>query len=245
MNILIAGAGMYVTGRFHSGHGTILSSIFESSKSINIDLVTIIARGEENKTEVENTTKRINERLNTNVKVEFIKISGDPDNLPEEVLNVRSFDCAIVCTPDHLHYSFTKVLLNKNIHCLVVKPFTPTHDEAVELTRIQKENGLYGAVEFHKRYDETNLFVKKIIGEGQLGDLLYITVDYSQRVSIPTQVFRSWAHHSNIFQYLAVHYVDLIHFMTGYIPIKAQGIGIYGTGVRVMETTRLARIEMM
>ena len=37
MKILIIGAGMYVTGRDNTGVGTILSSIAESSKNINIE----------------------------------------------------------------------------------------------------------------------------------------------------------------------------------------------------------------
>ena len=79
---------------------------------------------------------------------------------------------------------------------------------------------MYGAVEFHKRYDESNLYAKKVIREGKLGDLLYVTVDYSQRVVMPTEIFRSWAHRTNVFRYLAVHYVDLIYFMTGYLPAR-------------------------
>jgi predicted dehydrogenase len=33
---------------------------------------------------------------------------------------------------------------------------------------------------------------------------------------------------TNIFQYLGVHYVDLIYFLTGYRPVRAMAVGIDG-----------------
>jgi len=59
--------------------------------------------------------------------------------------------------------------------------------------------------------------------------VLYFTVDYSQRISIPSATFRSWAHQTNIFQYLGVHYVDLIYFLTGATPKRLMAIGTDGT----------------
>jgi predicted dehydrogenase len=109
-----------------------------------------------------------------------------------------------------------------------VKPLTPTLAEARALVELAREKRCYGAVEFHKRFDETNLYARKIIDANALGQLLYFTVDYSQRISIPMVVFRKWASRTNIFQYLAVHYVDLIHFLTGFIPERALAIGTRG-----------------
>ena len=83
-------------------------------------------------------------------------------------------------------------------------------------------------VEYHKRYDEANLYTKKIIHDGLLGDLLYFQVEYSQRISIPMKTFTSWVENTDIFQYLGVHYVDLFYFLTGYIPYKLIAYGTDG-----------------
>jgi len=111
----------------------------------------------------------------------------------------------------------------------VVKPLTPTLSEANELIKLQQENNVFGCVEFHKRYDETNLYIKRALEENTLGDVLFFQVDYSQRISIPTTTFKSWAHLTNIFQYLGVHYVDLIYFLTGATPQRLVSIGVDGT----------------
>jgi predicted dehydrogenase len=53
-------------------------------------------------------------------------------------------------------------------------------------------------------------------------------------------VFRSWAERTNIFQYLGVHYVDLLYFLTGLQPLRAMAVGTEGVlaarGVRTYDS---------
>jgi len=87
------------------------------------------------------------------------------------------------------------------------------------------ERGLYAAVEFHKRWDKANLMMKDKIQGGYLGDLLYCWVEYSQRKSIPTEIFKAWAEKTSILQYLGVHYVDIVRFCTGATPKRVMSVG--------------------
>ena len=87
------------------------------------------------------------------------------------------------------------------------------------------KNNVIGIVEFHKRYDEANLYTKKIIQDKLLGEILYYHVDYSQRISIPRDTFKSWVEHTNIFQYLGVHYIDLVYFVTKATPMRVLAMG--------------------
>jgi predicted dehydrogenase len=110
----------------------------------------------------------------------------------------------------------------------MVKPFTLANSEGLSLVQLAESRRLYGAVEFHKRYDESNLVVRRLISEGRLGTIAYIAVEYSQRISIPLRFFSTWASRTNVFQYLGVHYVDLIHFMTGCLPKRVLAVGQKG-----------------
>jgi D-galacturonate reductase len=228
MKILIIGAGMYVSGREESGPGTILSSIAESSKYFSIEDVTVVATNPANEATIIDAVARINYTIGSALNVLYKNISGNADTDIPILCSEKSYDCAIVSIPDHLHYSYTKALLLQKVHCLVVKPFTATLDQAMELEQIRQSLGVYGAVEFHKRWDVTNLWIKRAISEQLLGELLYFTVDYSQKISIPLTTFRGWSDRTNIFQYLGVHYVDLIWFMTGFIPVRVMAVGTYG-----------------
>jgi predicted dehydrogenase len=118
--------------------------------------------------------------------------------------------------------------MRSGVSTLVVKPFTSTIQDAIEIISLQRQTGTYGAVEFHKRFDESNLYAKRALAAGALGKPLYMSVDYSQRISIPTKVFRSWIENTNIFQYLGVHYVDLAYFLLGYRPVRTFAYGTNG-----------------
>jgi len=229
MKILIIGAGMYVTGRDNTGVGTILSSIAESSKNINIEKVMIVAKQSSNKNKIQKAIKRINNDLGSNISVEYHQLKNDTINEIYELCGNIKFDASVIAIPDHLHFIYTKALLENNVHCIVVKPLAPSFREAKELQKIQVKNNCHAVVEFHKRWDETNLYVKRIFKENKLGDPIFFSVDYSQKINIPTKIFRKWVEKTNIFQYLGVHYVDLFYFLTGYKPYKAMAIGVRGT----------------
>ncbi|PLY03577.1 MAG: hypothetical protein C0623_00745 [Desulfuromonas sp.] len=229
MKILVLGAGMYVTGRNGAGVGTILSSLAESSKSIQIDEVLIAARKPENDDLVENAANRINGLLGTSLKVSFKTISGNDSAEDFRFLCASDdFDCVILCVPDHLHFRYAEQAVLNGLHTLLVKPFVPTRAEADRLVTLAKEKAVHCVVEFHKRFDESNLYAKKVVTEGSLGKLQYISVAYSQKISIPTETFEAWSNQTNIFQYLGVHYVDLIYFLSGYLPVRAMAVGTMG-----------------
>ena len=75
--------------------------------------------------------------------------------------------------------------LRKRLPVLVEKPLTPTLAEAQALVALARELGVYGAVDFHKRWDLMNLKLKETIEDGRLGAPLYSIVEYSQRPRDP------------------------------------------------------------
>jgi predicted dehydrogenase len=87
------------------------------------------------------------------------------------------------------------------------------------VNQIKNKKKIY-QVEFHKRLDEANTTLKKILVENKIGNLKYCVIEYSQKKIIPEFYFKKWASKSNSFQYLGVHYADLIYFLTGYKPSR-------------------------
>ncbi len=227
MKILIIGAGMYVTGRKNTGVGTILASLVQLSKEIAITELCIAATNNANKEIVETKTAELNRKLKANLFVRYQQISRNAHN-DIIALNSTNFDCAIISVPDNLHFTFAKLLLERKIPVLVVKPLVENIADNLKLIDIQKNTNTYGAVEYHKRFDESNLYNKKMLQENAIGQILYFTIDYSQRISVPLEIFSGWAAQTNIFQYLGVHYVDMIYFLTAAIPVKVYATGIYG-----------------
>ena len=134
-------------------------------------------------------------------------------------------DAVIISVPDHLHASISITLIEKGLHCLVVKPMASNLDEARAMLVTAKKHQVVAQVEFHKRYDESNLLLYDTVRSGKLGDLLYAVIEYSQQKNLPRELFRAWVEKSSIFQYLGVHYVDLLYFVTGFLPKRVTAWG--------------------
>jgi D-galacturonate reductase len=225
VKVLVVGAGMYVTGRGTAGIGTLLPALVQYSRTHPLESVTVLATRDAASSGVAEAAARTNALLGANLPVHYRQLDGPV----AAAVRAGEFDCALVCVPDDLHYEVTAALLDVGLHCLVVKPFTPTLDEARRLVDAAQARGLHGAVEFHKRHDDQNLMARRLLREGRLGEPKYMVVGYSQRIDIPATVFRAWAARTNIFQYLGVHYVDLIQWLTGLVPTRVSAIGTRGT----------------
>ena len=222
INLLILGGGMYVCGRGTKTDGTIIPSLISEGILEKINSFYLLGNS---KSGLEKTKKKISEIQQNNKKKLNIKYLN-LDKL-SNILGTKKFDCAIVCVPDHLHYRYIKVLLSNNIHVITVKPFVTFSSQAQELIEIAEKRKLITQVDFHKRLDEANLYLKTLINRNSFGDLIYSTIEYSQPREIPLKLFKKWSQDTNIFQYLGVHYVDLIYFLTGFQPIS-----VYATGVK-------------
>ena len=229
MKIVIIGNGMYVSGRGTDGFGTILPAVLEYKRGGG-EVLEVHMVGTNRKHSLVAAAKANELMKQTGISV---KLNVYPDIIEKDikaykdVLNTIEgrLACAIVSVPDHLHFQITRDCLESGFHTLVVKPLTPTVKEAKELIDLAEKMNLYGAVEFHKRWDKQNLMLRDIFQTSRLGDPLYTWIEYSQRKSIPTTIFKNWVEKSNILQYLGIHYIDIIRFVTGAVPIRVMAVG--------------------
>lgn len=228
MNLIIIGNGMYVSGRGTDGFGTIMPALCEYIRSNGeITEVHLVGTIRDHSLEAKVKSQELMDQTGVSFKLNVYpeKVEKDTNAYKAVLENIDGPGCAIVAVPDHLHHEITLWCLKAGLHTMVVKPLTPTLKKARELTDFAKNKGLYGAVEFHKRWDKQNLMLRDIFQSGRLGDPLYTWTEYSQRKSIPSKIFKNWVERSNILQYLGVHYIDIIRFVTGAVPVRAMAVG--------------------
>jgi D-galacturonate reductase len=228
LNIVVIGTGMYVSGRGTDGFGTILPSIVEWKRGGSpIGKVILVGTNGSHSQETTIKAGELFQQTGVSLDLEVFPKNHDKDReaYKSVINNIPKPACAIIVVPDHLHYSVAKECIKAELNILIVKPLTPTIKEGNELIELARKNNVYGAVEFHKRWDEANLIIKDAVSNNDLGDLLYLWVEYSQRKSIPTERFREWAEKTSILQYLGIHYIDIVHFITGAVPIRVMATG--------------------
>ncbi|MFZ5775055.1 MAG: Gfo/Idh/MocA family protein [Thermodesulfobacteriota bacterium] len=228
MELIIVGAGMYVCGRGTEGYGTILPAVFEGYRSGLVGTIHIAATSAASARAAREKAKDLGQLMGVSPELRFYPEAGENHHAYLEALKATAGRprAAMVSVPDHLHFEITRDLIEHDVHVQVVKPLAPTVREVEALVELARQHRVYGAVEYHKRFDEANLKLLALIRQGTLGELLNFRIQYSQRKVIPTTIFRQWVDRTDIFQYLGVHYVDLIHFLTKAQPIRVMSVGM-------------------
>lgn len=225
MNLFIIGDGSYVTGRKTSEYGVIFPAICEFiNENGSIDNIFFFSNSKLGQNQAKKKINLILSKTRTNINVNYVLGFNKIKNKLSQ-FNIDSINCAFVCTPDHTHYQFIKEMLQNKLHTFSVKPFVLKTEHAVKLIQIQKKYNLISYVDFHKRFDFQNILAKDKILNSEIGSILNINVSYSQKKINPEINFKKWANKTNILQYLGVHYIDLIFFMTKATPIRVMAIG--------------------
>jgi D-galacturonate reductase len=228
LNIVVVGTGMYATGRGTEGYGTILPAVTEwlRHKEQKSKVVFVGTNGENSKAS-QLKAEKLSKDTNTDIDMSFLPAIDviDRQAYLNTIKEIPRPACVIVAVPDHLHYQVTYDCLMEDLPVLVVKPLTPSIEEGRRLVELADERSLYAAVEFHKRWDKANLMIRDRVQKGDLGELLYCWVEYSQRKSIPTEIFKDWADKTSILQYLGIHYIDLMLFYTSATPLRVMAVG--------------------
>ena len=225
INILIINGGMYVTGKGTTSNGMIMPALLEARRHGMVSGLGLVTTSADSANENRERINDLAQRMGVESQCECFPKLGHNEQAYLETVEQFNPDAVIVAIPDHLHASVSIPLIEKGIHCLVVKPMATTLAEAEAMTEAAKKAGVLGQVEFHKRLDESNLLLRDAVQSGKLGNLLYAVIEYSQKKQVPRDIFRSWAEKSSIFQYLGVHYVDLLQFVTSFRPLRVSAWG--------------------
>ncbi|MDR4508758.1 MAG: Gfo/Idh/MocA family oxidoreductase [Candidatus Brocadiaceae bacterium] len=227
VNIVIVGTGMYVCGRGTDTYGTILPAMYEWKKRGKLGNVSVAGTRPEGINVLKEKNACLKRLYGFEIDFRYYPDSDiqDTEAYRKAIRDIPQPACAVVVVPDELHRKVAGEVIEKGFHSLVVKPLAPTVAEVKELIALQAKHRVYCAVEFHKRFDRSNMKLRDAVVSGKIGQPLYSIIEYSQRKSIPTERFKNWVKSINIFQYLGIHYVDIIHFITSALPLRVMAIG--------------------
>lgn len=98
----------------------------------------------------------------------------------EAVLTDESIELVVVNTPTSTHFEYAKLALLAGKNIIVEKAFTTTVAEALELKNLAEKVNKKIAVYQNRRWDSDFKTVKKIIGEGWLGDLVEAEIHFDR-----------------------------------------------------------------
>jgi predicted dehydrogenase len=142
----------------------------------------------------------------------------------DRVLGDPQVSAVLIATPAQTHTDLARRALDAGKHVFVEKPLTESTAEAIELARTADERGLVLMVGHIFEYVPAVRMMKQLLGDGEVGDLLYI---HSQRLNnsrISSDTTTYWS--------LGPHDVSIANYLVGADPIwaAARGETYLGTG---------------
>jgi predicted dehydrogenase len=111
---------------------------------------------------------------------------------------------------------------------LSVKPLVLRAAHSVEIERQARARSLLVAVEYHKRFDDRSLLARRRYREGLFGEFKLGTARLLEKWYYRHSNFQNWCtvENSDAFTYIGCHYVDLVHFITGLLPVAVSVWGV-------------------
>jgi len=151
-----------------------------------------------------------------------------PDLFREVIERMPPRQIVVVAVPDQLHYDVIREALRRDQHVCAVKPLVLEHRQAVEIAQEARRRGLFVGVEYHKRFDDRSRMARRAYREGRFGEFRLGTACLLEKWYYRHSNFQNWmtAENSDAFTYIGCHYVDLVHFITGLLPVAVSVYGI-------------------
>ena len=151
-----------------------------------------------------------------------------PDLYRELIERLPPRQIVMVAVPDQMHYDVIMTALRHDQHVCTVKPLVLRHAQALEIEREAFRRGLVVGVEYHKRFDDRSLMARRKYRDGLFGEFKLGTACLLEKWYYRHSNFQNWmtVENSDAFTYIGCHYVDLVHFITGLLPVAVSLYGI-------------------
>lgn len=94
-------------------------------------------------------------------------------------------DIVSICTPNQFHYENVMQALAHGCHVLCEKPPSLHAEQALKMQEAASQNGCILAYDFHHRFADDVVLVKKKVDEGMLGDVYVVKVKALRRCGVP------------------------------------------------------------
>ena len=163
----------------------------------------------------------------------YPELSGDldrprPELYGEVVARMPPRQIVVVAVPDQLHFEVIMTALDAGQHLLSVKPLVLTARESLIVEQEARARGLLVGIEYHKRFDDRSLMARSRYRAGLFGELRLGTACLLEKWHYRHSNFQNWCtvENSDAFTYVGCHYVDLVHFITGLLPVAVSVYGV-------------------
>lgn len=166
---------------------------------------------------------------------ERLRLIADQKGIPQTFTDVHSLfssgeiDAVSICTPNALHAPLSIHALEAGLHVLVEKPMAMNTAEARGMVDVARRQNRKLAVHFNHRMVPHVQALRRMVDEGDFGELYFGRTTWHRRKGIPErQAFLSRRHAGGGAMIdLGVHQLDQLLFVMGHPRIESLSAQVY------------------
>ncbi|BBO81297.1 oxidoreductase [Desulfosarcina ovata subsp. sediminis] len=133
-----------------------------------------------------------------------------------KMIDSVDLDCVFITTPTRFHFEMVDYALDAGLHVFVEKPFCLNPEHGEYLVKKASTKGLVNQVGYHNRFIGTFREAKRIVAEGEIGDVYHVLGEAYGPVVLK-ESGKTWRSNTNegggcLYDY-ATHVVNLIGFV--------------------------------
>lgn len=223
-NIIIFGSGSYVLGD-QFGPAPVLRGVLQWARHVSpkFDVkVHLVCRSTGNLAKVTKSAFSAADEVGARDHLSVVGLAEGIELLDQQPLAL------FICVPDTAHADYLERAIAAGIPAWIVKPLT---GDIVQAKAVVAKAGIAGSpvwVDYHKRFDTSNIQLRRAIRDERYGKLLHYAVQYTQPRILPMDAF-SWGKETDVFTYIGCHYVDQLDFLFPDIAIeRVSAVGLQG-----------------
>ncbi len=138
----------------------------------------------------------------------------------KEMMDTVKPDCVHICTPNFMHREIALAAFERGINVVCEKPMAMNAEEAQEMADAAKKSGCIGALNFHNRYYPIPYRMRRMVENGDLGDVFAVQGGYLQdwlqyETDFSWKLLSAKCGKTRVTADLGSHWMDLAEYVSG------------------------------
>ena len=138
-------------------------------------------------------------------------------------------DAVIVATPDATHADYIVAALERGLDVISEKPMTSTAADAARVLAAEQRSRGRVTVTHNLRYSARHRQMKRLIGEGRIGEVTYVNLEYHVDARHGSSYFLRWnrtrARSGGLSVHKSTHHLDLVAWLISAEPTRVFAVG--------------------
>ena len=162
------------------------------------------------------------------------RVSPDPGAITQAIAT-HNVDRVIITSPDSTHADLIACVLEAGADAVVEKPLTVNEEGVKTIAKAVEATGRDVVVTFNYRYSPRNWALKKVIADGDIGDVVSVHFEWVLDTAHGADYFRRWhrdkANSGGLLIHKASHHFDLVNWWLDDSPTRVYasgGLKFYG-----------------